>query len=111
LFFGLNLASPITLTFITSLQHQSFGELRKKACLALPGANVLIFPNLDAAHIAVRLMATVGGATVMGPILMGMRRPVNSIQPTASVDDIVNLAAITALQAQKEYQPWRSKRS
>ena len=74
-------------------------------------ANVLVFPGLDAAHIAVRLMATVGGATVVGPILMGMRRPVNSVQPTASVDDIVNLAAITALQAQKEYQPWRSKKN
>jgi malate dehydrogenase (oxaloacetate-decarboxylating)(NADP+) len=67
------------------------------------GANVLVFPNLDAAHIAVRLMGTVGGATVVGPILMGMRSPVNSLFPTATVEDIVHLAAITALQAQKEY--------
>jgi malate dehydrogenase (oxaloacetate-decarboxylating)(NADP+) len=66
-------------------------------------ANVLLFPNLDSAHIATRLMGTIGGATVVGPILMGMRSPANSLQPTASVDDIVNLAAITVLQAQKEY--------
>ncbi|HTO68697.1 MAG TPA: NADP-dependent malic enzyme [Myxococcota bacterium] len=66
-------------------------------------ANVLIFPNLDSAHISTRLMGTIGGATVVGPILMGMRSPVNSLQPTATVDDVVNLTAITVLQAQKEY--------
>jgi len=66
-------------------------------------ANVLIFPNLDAAHIATRMIGTIGGATVVGPILMGMRAPVNSLQRTATVDEIVNLAAITVLQAQKEY--------
>jgi malate dehydrogenase (oxaloacetate-decarboxylating)(NADP+) len=66
-------------------------------------ANVLVFPNLDAAHIAVRLMDAIGNATVVGPILMGMRSPVNSLQPTASIADIVNLTAITVLQAQKEY--------
>ncbi len=66
-------------------------------------ANVLVFPNLDSAHIAVRLMSTIGNATVVGPILMGMRSAVNSLFPTATVDDIVNLAAITALQAQKGY--------
>jgi malate dehydrogenase (oxaloacetate-decarboxylating)(NADP+) len=66
-------------------------------------ANVLIFPNLHAAHIATRMMGAVAEATVVGPILMGMRSPVNSLQPTASVEDIVNLASITVLQAQKEY--------
>ncbi len=66
-------------------------------------ANVLVFPNLDSAHIAVRLMGSIGGATVVGPILMGMRSPVNSLTPTATVEDVVNLTAITVLQAQKEY--------
>ncbi|TDJ06265.1 MAG: NADP-dependent malic enzyme [Deltaproteobacteria bacterium] len=66
-------------------------------------ANVLIFPNLESGHIAVRLMGSAGEASVVGPILMGMRSPVNSLQPTASVEDIVNLTAITVLQAQKEY--------
>jgi len=66
-------------------------------------ANVLIFPNLDAAHIGTRLMSALGQASVVGPILMGMKSPVNSLQSTASVEDIVNLSAITVLQAQKEY--------
>jgi malate dehydrogenase (oxaloacetate-decarboxylating)(NADP+) len=66
-------------------------------------ANVLIFPNLHAAHIAVRLMASVGHATTVGPVLMGMRSPTNYVLPTASVEDIVNLTAITVLQAQKAY--------
>jgi malate dehydrogenase (oxaloacetate-decarboxylating)(NADP+) len=66
-------------------------------------ANVLVFPSLDAAHIAVRLMDSIGSATVVGPILMGMKSPVNSLQATASIADIVHLTAITVLQAQKEY--------
>ena len=66
-------------------------------------ANVLIFPNLEAAHIATRMIGTIGGATVVGPILMGMRSPMNSLQRTATVDEIVNLTAITVLQAQREY--------
>ncbi|MFQ5697515.1 MAG: NADP-dependent malic enzyme [Myxococcota bacterium] len=66
-------------------------------------ANVLVFPNLHAAHIAVRLMGSVGGVSVVGPVLMGMRSPANYITPTGSVDDIVNISAITVLQAQKEY--------
>ncbi len=66
-------------------------------------ANVLVFPNLGAAHIAVKMIGSVGGASVVGPILMGMRSPVNSVQPVATVEDIVNLAAVTGLQAQKEY--------
>ena len=66
-------------------------------------ANVLIFPTLDSAHIAVRLMGSIGGASVVGPLLMGMRSPTNLLTPTASVEDLVHLTAITVLQAQKEY--------
>jgi malate dehydrogenase (oxaloacetate-decarboxylating)(NADP+) len=73
-----------------------FADLKREA-------NVLVFPNLHAAHIAVRLMGSVGGASVVGPILMGMRNPVNCVPPTASIEDVVNLTAVTVLQAQKEY--------
>ena len=73
-----------------------FADLKREA-------NVLVFPNLHAAHIAVRLMGSVGGASVVGPILMGMRTPVNCVPPTASIEDVVNLTAVTVLQAQKEY--------
>ena len=66
-------------------------------------ANVLVFPNLSAAHISVRLLGSVGGSAVVGPILMGMRSPVNVATPSSSVEDLVNIAAVTVLQAQKEY--------
>ena len=66
-------------------------------------ANVLIFPGLNSAHIAVRMMGSIGGAAVVGPILMGMRSAVNFTTATATVEDVINLTAITVLQAQKEY--------
>ncbi len=78
------------------LSRFPFAEIKEES-------NVLVFPNLHAAHIGVRLMGTVGGATVVGPVLMGLRSPANSTTPVASVEDIVNLAAITVLQAHKEY--------
>ncbi len=65
-------------------------------------ANVLIFPNLDAANIGYKLLWRLGGAEVVGPILIGMNKPVNVLQTGASVRDIVNLATVTALRAQGE---------
>lgn len=68
---------------------------------ALKGdANVLIFPSLDAANISYKLLWRFGGAEVIGPILLGMNKAVNVLQQNASVQDIVNLGAITALRAQ-----------
>ncbi len=66
-------------------------------------ANVLVFPGLHSAHIGVRLMDAAAEASIVGPIMMGMRSPVNSLQPTATIEDIVNMTAVTVLQAQKEY--------
>ncbi len=63
-------------------------------------ANVLVFPSLDAANIAYKLLWRVGGAEVIGPILLGMNKPVNVLQQNAGVQEIVNLAALTALRAQ-----------
>ncbi len=62
-------------------------------------ANVLVFPNLDAANIAYKLLWRFGGAEVIGPLLLGMNKPVSVLQQNASVQDIVNLAAVTALRA------------
>jgi malate dehydrogenase (oxaloacetate-decarboxylating)(NADP+) len=63
-------------------------------------ANVFIFPNLDAANISYQLIEAIGGAEVIGPVLLGMHKPVNVLQMGTSVQAIVNLAAITALRAQ-----------
>ena len=65
-------------------------------------ANVLVFPNLDAANIGYQLLARIGGAEVIGPVLLGMQKPVSILQMGASVESIVNLAAFTALRAQGE---------
>jgi len=64
------------------------------------GANVLIFPDLGAANIAYKLMLRVGGAEGFGPILMGLSKPVHVLQRGASVEEIVNMAAIAAAHAQ-----------
>ena len=65
------------------------------------GANVLIFPSLEAANIAYKLLGTIGGATTLGPILMGMARPVHLLARGAEVEDIVNIVAIAVIDARE----------
>ena len=64
-------------------------------------ANVLIFPNLDAANISYKLLHRVGGAEAIGPILVGMAQPVHVLQRGSDVSDIVNMAVIAAVDAQE----------
>jgi malate dehydrogenase (oxaloacetate-decarboxylating)(NADP+) len=63
-------------------------------------ANVLIFPSLSAGNIAYKLLHHLGGATAIGPILVGMRRPVHVLEEGAEVDEIVNMAAVAVVDAQ-----------
>lgn len=60
------------------------------------GANVLIFPNLDAANISYKLIQQLIQGEVIGPILLGMNKPANIIQRTGGVQDLVNAIAMTA---------------
>ncbi len=70
-------------------------------CVIQGDANVLVFPNLDAANAAYKLLWRIGGAEAIGPILQGLSKPVHVLQRGVDVNDIVNMAAIAVLDAQE----------
>ena len=69
------------------------------------GANVLVFPDLNSGNIAYKLMARIGGATVIGPVLCGMKKPVHVLQRGATVDDIFNMTAIAVVDSHYLVKP------
>lgn len=71
-------------------------------CQLEQAANVLIFPNLAAGNIAYKLLQRLGHAEVIGPVLMGPRKPVHILQQGSSVEEIVNMATIAAAEANYE---------
>jgi malate dehydrogenase (oxaloacetate-decarboxylating)(NADP+) len=75
-------------------EHYPFTELKD-------GANTLIFPSLEAGNIAYRLLMKIDGCELIGPILMGLSKPVHVVYRSAEVNDIVNVAAIAVVDAQK----------
>ena len=74
-------------------------KIKYPEALFTPPANVLIFPNLDAANIGYKLVQRFSGAKAIGPILQGLAKPVNDLSRGCSVDEIVNTVVITANQS------------
>ena len=69
------------------------------------GANVLIFPDLGSANIAYKLLSKLGGGETLGPILMGMSKPVHLVARDTEVEEIVNVAALAVVDAQENEAP------
>lgn len=61
------------------------------------GANILIFPNLDSGNIAYKLVQQLGSGEVLGPLLVGIKKPVNIVQRTSTIEDIINSIVLTSL--------------
>ncbi len=72
-------------------------------------ANVLITPGVHSAAISTKLLGEIGGALVLGPVLIGLERPVQIAQVGAGVTDIVTLAAMAAYELDHEHRSWAQK--
>jgi malate dehydrogenase (oxaloacetate-decarboxylating)(NADP+) len=83
------LAADVALDYDLMRQHYPF-------CRLSGPANVLIMPALDPANIAAKLMQELGGGTVIGPLLLGLEKPVQIVPMGASVSQIVTMAALAA---------------
>jgi len=75
--------------------YYPFSRLKEKA-------NILICPDLTSANIAYKLLAAIGGAVAIGPILLGIKKPVFLLGPESYVDDIVNLTAMAVFEAESK---------
>jgi len=76
------------------LAEYPFSTLREKA-------NILVFPSLEAGNVAYKLMMRIGGAESLGPILMGLSKPVHVLQRGSTVEEIVDVAALAVVDAQR----------
>ncbi len=93
----------------TAILPEILSEIYPWSRLSKP-ANILIFPELQSANIAYKLVWRLAGAEAIGPVLLGLARPVHVLQPGLEVQDIVNMAAICVVDAQEREAALRPAR-
>ena len=79
-----------------SKRHFPFSKLTDEA-------NVLIFPDLNSGNIAYKLALRMGDLKAIGPILMGFSKPVHVLHKSQEINDIVDMAALAVVDAQRQY--------
>jgi len=77
---------------------EAIGKKKAPGSLIAGKANVLVFPSLESGNIAYKLVQRLANAEAIGPVLQGMAAPINDLSRGCSVEDIVNLVAITVNQ-------------
>ena len=85
-----------------ALNNEMLQDIFPFSKLAGKRVNTLVFPNLDSANITYKLIKEINKAENIGPIMMGLKKPVHILQLDASVDEIVNMSAIAVIDAQKK---------
>ncbi len=92
-----------------ALNREMLAEKFPFSKLAGKEVNTLVFPNLDAANITYKLMKELNKTDSIGPIMLGMSKPVHIIQLGASVDEMINMAAVVVVDAQ-EKEKWQQRK-
>ena len=99
-FFKPSKIGPIISTPPTSFNKEILKENYPFSDLVDAQVNVLIFPNLTSGNIAYHLLKEVGGVDIIGPILLGLKKPVNILQLGSGVRNIINMATVAVVDAQ-----------